>query len=154
MKPLPLLVLSMLAGCSAASDPYAPRAGQWEVTTSFVSIKGEGITQDRVAELHDAFPKPEVGKMCFDGRPVQVGMVEAGTGCVVTRVSDEGAKVDREIKCKGKGKEGEVTTRFRGSHGPDRYDHRISSTSADARTRKPVTVVMREVGRRIGDCET
>lgn len=148
MRALPLLVL--LGGCNMASDPYVPRAGLWEAKTSFVSLEGEGITPDRVAELRRSFAEPVVISFCLDGKPVEAGTVEKASGCRVTRVSDSGARVDRERRCMAK--DGEVVIVSRGTQEPERYEYRNAWTSIDPKTKKPVVVVMRETARRTGEC--
>lgn len=151
MKTTAPLALLLLAGCSAAGDPYAPREGQWEVTTSFVTIDGPGVTPERVAQLRKSFEKPLVEKTCFDGEPDKVGDTKMAGRCTVTRISDTGAKVDNEWRCQQAGKPDAIST-VHGTQGPDRYDHRISTDSFDAQNKGTMTVVTREQGRRIGEC--
>lgn len=152
MKIAPLLALLTLAGCSAAGDPYSPREGQWEVTTSFVTMDGPGVTPERVAQLRKSFDKPMVEKTCFDGKPDKVGDTKMAGRCTVTRISDSGAKVDNEWKCQQAGKPGDIVSTVHGTQGPDRYDHRISTESFDPVSKKTTTVVTREQGKRIGEC--
>ena len=151
MKPLKLLLLLALTECSAASDPYAPRAGLWEVRTSFVTISGPGVSKDRIAELRRAFAKPIVEQQCFDGRVAHVGDPKMEGRCKVTRVSDAGAVADTEWQCDAASKHEGVTSTVHGSRGPERYDYRIATASVAPGGAETV-VTMREQGRRLGDC--
>lgn len=152
MKPLPLLLLlASLGGCSAASDPFAPRAGLWEVRTSFVGLEGPGVTPDRVAALRKAFPAT-VARECLTGEPDHVGDVKMDGRCTVTRVSDAGSVTDSEWRCEARGKQGPVTSTTHGSRGPERYDYRIATLSVERGDAKPTIVTTRDQARRIGDC--
>jgi len=151
MKALPLLALAMLGGCNAASDPYAPRAGLWEVRTSFVTIEGPGVTPERLAELRRAFAKPIVERQCLDGKAPRVGDPRMDGRCQVTRVSDAGAVVDNEWQCDARAKQGGVVSTVHGSRGPERYDYRIATASVEPGGAKTI-VTIREQGRRLGAC--
>ncbi|MCW3847940.1 DUF3617 domain-containing protein [Sphingomonas sp. LB-2] len=147
-----LPALALLSGCDVAGDPYAPRAGLWEIKGSFVTLEGPGVTPQRIAELRRRMPPPTVSRECFDGHASRVGDVKEGGRCKVTRVSDAGAVADNEWQCAGRGNEGLITSAIHGSRGPERYDYRIATSSIRRGDKAATVVVTREQGRRLGDC--
>jgi hypothetical protein len=145
VKPAILLAAAagLLCAASAQRDPDAPRAGEWEITTTPVSVTGPDISVD-VSTTPNV--TPEITRQCYDGHVPRLG--EQRGRCTITRVGTRGAITDVETSCAdGDGKQPIVST-VTGTRSPDRYDYRSTLTYDDGRR----VLVRRAQGRRLGDC--
>lgn len=145
-----LSLIALLALGNAQRDPDAPAGGLWESTTTLVSFDGPAATPAIIEGVKTTFRTPKVKRECDPQPEIRVGDV-LGL-CRVTRVADKGPAVDREMTCNRR--DGVFLGRvvITGTRAPGRYDYRVASDIHDEKGTLLHTLVIREVGTRIGDC--
>jgi hypothetical protein len=147
----PLLALPALAGCGVpasggkAAERPPLRPGVYEVTIDVVETTPP-VPEERLGPILAAIGAGETRRQCLQ-------LVEHRAGealneqCRYARVDDRAGRVSREAICAGG-----ITIAFSGTRGGDAYDYRIVTRLPPAQGRAGVEVVVRERGRRVGDC--
>lgn len=146
MQPAILLAAAatLLCTASAQRDPDAQRAGEWEITTTPVSVTGPGYSIDARTRPD---MKPEVTRECFDGHSPRLGDRVGDGPCTVTRDGTKGPIVDVETTCPDGDRRPLINT-IRGTRSPDRSDVRFTMTYNDNKR----VVVSHVQSRRLGEC--
>ena len=147
----------VVAGCGnveqTGDERYAPRAGQWQISTGLTDMALPWLRPeaeaDRRAEVGDA----RVERLCLPGGRPRIGEARIDPRCAYTEVNDRGPMVDRVASCTEPGRRVPLRQVITGTRSDDHY-----SLTVVTHETHPITGAARgyietsEEGRWLGPC--